>query len=1781
MNNRRIDMQNYTWTKFIILLICLLVGFAGRISGLPLGGTYSVGGAGADFYTLQAALSQLNSEGQSSAVYLQLHAGTYEGPFVLCRPSSEYDLVITASGTDEVILTNPVSSADANYILKIDNNSRVFISKLKFMPTGSYSRSIVVNGNSDTLSFQSNIFLNEASTTSWNNEAISFYPDGNSDADDIRFELNSFYNGGYHVLSYPNSSLSHSSDWSFWANGHTGGYGAVYLKQASDIDVRGEILNDTTNGIMLEQCSGELALQRCNIYARINGISITNSSFTASATPQIFNNLVKMSGTNIYNPNYDSDAYGISVNGANVFVAHNTVDNQSQTSGSVALSLGGSNLVAKNNHLVASGMGMALYLTSVSGLTIEHNNLYSAYLNLAKIGNNYCRTLLEYAALAGGTNYSVAPCLDSQLHTATPWLDNHGLPCGLASDYDNNPRNPDTPDIGAYEYTSDPALTPLSGTVSVGEAQNYSSLTELFGELTLRGINGNLDIALTDSLYTEQFVINAIPGSENYFITLQPQGRTQAVLRFSEQSVARNYLIRFVRTSNLSFQHVNFETPSTTYSNLLLFEGYNYYPRFLNCKFNAPNGSSGYSLVTPYGSKTPELDVLACDFSGNHTGIYHFGNNSTLGSNSFCGMNTGLSLNQSDYCAVSGNGFTDCSSYSIQVNGGKSLRILRNTSIGSATGIYVSNLELNGTERNLIANNTIRSEDGNMHYGISLGGNGINLINNTFQVSGTNSFGLYCYQPGTNVDIVNNIFVSEQAHAVEFTYFSPSADKVIDYNCYYSPTNYLVRFGSYFTSLADLQAAFPTLNQHSVSYNPLLTEDLHTQSPWLRRIGILRNEITTDMDNEPRGELFDIGADQQTGEYGFTPLSGTYTIGSGGQYATLQSFLAQLSLLGASSSVTAQLLPGVHAGSIVVSDFPRISTSHYLTITALSGASIQLNPQSSGQNNFIFRLDGVDRVIFENLNLSSTNDQTPSYYLILNGKCDDIRISNCSFSLGSSYNDGIYATNSINDGLRIENCQFTGGDRAIYLRGSGYTSDLYQNIRVESSSFSGTNYPLEISRTNNLKLLQNSFSNFSSAMLLSYVYGNSDIMRNSLIAHHALGSYSSKTLVSLDNLIGTQDTEIEILANIVYAAHNSLQALIGINLSNSTYVRLYHNTVSVENTYSYDYGAAYAQSNCSHLMQVNNIFASVRSGYALSSNNCSDNYFAHNAYYSGGKYLVNYSGSLYEPLAGISALTDANGVFANPYVDENGYTTASYLGNKGAASYVQSDINYVVFGINIPVGASFVAYQEPLDGSVQIGSAFPDLPSALTAAMQRGVSSATAFILPAGTYNVSSEIGYIPNTLQNSFSISSSQGAILTHNAAGEADNYLLKLRNLRNFNLYGISFAPQNSNLSRCIVLERYNSGILIEDCDFSVSGSTNTSTNSAAIYASAEAYDDISVISCHIANFAYGISIGASNPNTIANGLLLQNNTINNAYYGIYTAYSTGAVITDNIIGAYRSTGIGISYGKGDLQVLRNRVTGNGTYALSLVQHSEGSPVIANNYLQNGFANSSATLFLESANLCKVYFNTLVCGSNYSNSAAFYQSGGVSQLQFINNICKATGGKGAIFQNPSTLQSYDHNLFFSSLGSAVSVNGSAINGLASWTALTGDTTCVFSDPLLNGSSYDLLPASPAINAGIELAGYAHDIEGRLRTLPDIGCREYSSAWLDAPTHLQISYDHTTQEIVLSWNAVSGASSYMVYYADNPEMAGETGISASGTTLRLPAANSARFFRVSARNME
>jgi hypothetical protein len=160
-------------------------------------------------------------------------------------------------------------------------------------------------------------------------------------------------------------------------------------------------------------------------------------------------------------------------------------------------------------------------------------------------------------------------------------------------------------------------------------------------------------------------------------------------------------------------------------------------------------------------------------------------------------------------------------------------------------------------------------------------------------------------------------------------------------------------------------------------------------------------------------------------------------------------------------------------------------------------------------------------------------------------------------------------------------------------------------------------------------------------------------------------------------------------------------------------------------------------------------------------------------------------------------------------------------------------------------------------------------------------------------------------------------------NSAVPGGNYILKLHNQRNLNIYGISFAPFSGFYSRCVVLDGYNNGLLIQDCSLEAPENTNTSDSGSAIFAANEAYDNLTVSRCQFNNFAFGINISGNYNNNIANGLLIEENTLHNTYTAITALYANAARIEDNLITAYRSRGAYLAYGKGDLQVMRNQIT------------------------------------------------------------------------------------------------------------------------------------------------------------------------------------------------------------------------------------------------------------------
>jgi len=108
------------------------------------------------------------------------------------------------------------------------------------------------------------------------------------------------------------------------------------------------------------------------------------------------------------------------------------------------------------------------------------------------------------------------------------------------------------------------------------------------------------------------------------------------------------------------------------------------------------------------------------------------------------------------------------------------------------------------------------------------------------------------------------------------------------------------------------------------------------------------------------------------------------------------------------------------------------------------------------------------------------------------------------------------------------------------------------------------------------------------------------------------------------------------------------------------------------------------------------------------------------------------------------------------------------------------------------------------------------------------------------------------------------------------------------------------------------------------------------------------------------------------------------------------------------------------------------------------------------------------------------------------------------------------------------------------------------------------------------LMDGSPAIGAGVAITGYTTDFDGDTRNDPPcIGADEVAAAAPDAPVNVMITFAEGVMTI--TWDAVSGATGYNVYAADDPQQ--EFSLIGQTTEPQYTATpeQSARYYRITA----
>ena len=636
----------------------------------------------------------------------------------------------------------------------------------------------------------------------------------------------------------------------------------------------------------------------------------------------------------------------------------------------------------------------------------------------------------------------------------------------------------------------------LSGNRTIGSGGDFASFSEAVDTLNAQGVDGAVTFNVLSGTYMEQFEIGSITGASaaNTIVFQSESGNTADVTVQFEQTSGANYIVSLNDADYVTFQNITFTALGTSYGRIFNLGDNSDNNSVLNCVLNGASTTStnvNFAIVhcNPTSTTSDNITIENNIFNDGGTGVYFQGvNTSTLASgvqilnNVFNGVRRGVDLTYHNAPEVIGNTIVALSDRGIEFNYCDGpLQILKNEiSVGNTYGIYVVNSDGGvppGGTPGLIANNFIHVGGTSTAYGIFMNVSTYqNVYNNSVNITSphaTAGRALYVTGGGSNsINIENNIFANQ---SLGYAYYinTPGAVGTSDYNDIYSAGNFVAYWGADRIDLAALQGASgKETNSLSVYPHYSSSTDLHTVAPWLDGAGTSLTEVSDDVDGDARGGTPDIGADEFVPDPATTtPLAGSYTIGSGGDYASFAEAVNDVVLKGVSGPVSFDVLAGTYSEQVSLVSIAGSSAEDTVTFQSSGNAAdVTLFYAASGANdNWVFRLYGADNVRIRNLTLTANNTSNPTYGRVIYmvggvdsiGIRDNILNGSPTTSTNAANLGIVYATNSNYRSRIIAGNEFNGGSVGVSIAGIN-TTVLTSGTRVINNSFTNVRWGVDL-----------------------------------------------------------------------------------------------------------------------------------------------------------------------------------------------------------------------------------------------------------------------------------------------------------------------------------------------------------------------------------------------------------------------------------------------------------------------------------------------------------------------------------------------------------------------------------------------------------------------------------------------------------------------------------------------------------------------------------------------
>ncbi|MCB9245031.1 MAG: PKD domain-containing protein [Flavobacteriales bacterium] len=482
--------------------------------GVPMNGTFTVGGSSANYSNFAEAVAALGCAGVSGPVVFNVAEGTYNEQLVIgaidgASSTNTVTFQSAASNTKNPKLVFAPSLSTANFVVDFVNTAYVIFNMIDMESNGSSYANVVEFTGSNR-----NISILNANLKS--NVAVSGYgiydPSGTGVNDSITISGNTIEDVYMGIYGYGQSSSVFNNNW--LVSGNTfknfGSYGCYfYYNYALRIENNQFIARGSTPySLFMYYCDGPTRITGNRMEGQTYGYGIYQYYNDAgSSDPAIIaNNFISVGNGTSYARNiyslycsnqkfYHNSLYAAHSSGTYAGSAYATVYfNYASTSYS------GNEFV--NNIVVNGTGGYVLYhaTTTPTYLISDYNNFYSigATSNIFYSGSDYSSlAAYKFGSSLDANSLDVDPKFYSttDLHALTSVLDSAGT--GLSAvtvDIDGESRRSSNPSIGADEYTAvdhDAGVVAILGPEVICSGNNGTVRIQNFGNLNLQSVTIN------------------------------------------------------------------------------------------------------------------------------------------------------------------------------------------------------------------------------------------------------------------------------------------------------------------------------------------------------------------------------------------------------------------------------------------------------------------------------------------------------------------------------------------------------------------------------------------------------------------------------------------------------------------------------------------------------------------------------------------------------------------------------------------------------------------------------------------------------------------------------------------------------------------------------------------------------------------------------------------------------------------------------------------------------------------------------------------------------------------------------------------------------------------------------------------------------------------------------------------------------------------------------------------------------------------------------------------